>query len=271
MAETDLHRDLMFMAIETLQARYALDPQVYVSGNLLVFYIKGDRLRHVSPDVFVVKGVPKRRRDNYLIWEEGKGPDIVFEFTSKSTREEDIDDKFSLYRDKLKVPEYFLFDPTGDYLKPNLRGYRLVQGEYVPIEPVAGRLPSEVLGLHVEQVGSELRFYDPATAQYLPTNQERLNQETTARQHAEADRHRSEAARHKAEAERQSSEEARRKAEAERQSSEEARHKAEAERQSSEEARHKAEAEVERLRREIEELRHRSTPPDASGGDAARQ
>jgi Uma2 family endonuclease len=186
MAETDVHRDLMIDTIKRLQLRYAADPNVYVSGNLLVFYIPGDRLRHLSPDVFVVKGVPKHRRDNYLVWEE-KGLDVVFEYTSKTTRDEDIDDKFWLYRDQLKVPEYFLFDPLGDYLKPNLQGYRLVQGDYVPIEPVDGRLPSEVLGLHLEQVGSDLRLYDPATGQYLPTPEERLADETSARQQAEAE------------------------------------------------------------------------------------
>ena len=55
-----------------------------------------------------------------------------------------------------------MFDPTEDYLTPPLQGFRLVDGEYLPIEPVDGRLPSEVLGLHLEQDGRELRLYDPA-------------------------------------------------------------------------------------------------------------
>src|SRR5258708_29698389 len=76
MAETDHHRKLMHDLIETLDAHFAADPMVYVSGNLLLFYVPGDRLRHLSPDVFGVKGVPKRQRLNYLTWEEGKEPDI---------------------------------------------------------------------------------------------------------------------------------------------------------------------------------------------------
>src|SRR5262245_13857684 len=95
-AETDLHRELMFALIQMLQAWYAGDPNVYVSGNLLVFYERGNRLRHLSPDVFVVKGVPKRLRDNYLIWEEGKSLDLVIELTSKTKKDEDIDDKMWL-------------------------------------------------------------------------------------------------------------------------------------------------------------------------------
>jgi Uma2 family endonuclease len=125
MAETDDHRELMVALIKTLQAYYAGDPMVYVSGNLLLFYEEGNRRRHVSPDVFVIKGVPKHRRDNYLLWEEGKGPDFVIELTSSSTRGEDIEAKFALYRDRLQVPECFLFDPHEDYLDPPFQGYRL--------------------------------------------------------------------------------------------------------------------------------------------------
>ncbi len=69
MAETDLHRTLMLDLIETLKLRYVDDADTYVSGNLLIFYEQGNKRRHVSPDVFVVKGVPKRQRLNYLVWE----------------------------------------------------------------------------------------------------------------------------------------------------------------------------------------------------------
>ena len=99
MAETDWHRDLMMALIQTLGAYYAAEPLVYVSGNLLVFYKPGNRRRHLSPDVFVVKGVGKHQRPNYLIWEEGKGPEVVIELTSRTTREEDIEEKHELYQD----------------------------------------------------------------------------------------------------------------------------------------------------------------------------
>ena len=79
MAETDWHRILMIDLIQTLEGWFADDPKVYVSGNLLMFYVEGDRRRHLSPDVFVVKGVPKHERLYYLLWEEKKGPDVVIE------------------------------------------------------------------------------------------------------------------------------------------------------------------------------------------------
>ncbi|HEY7159477.1 MAG TPA: Uma2 family endonuclease [Gemmataceae bacterium] len=180
MAETDHHRDLMNDLIKTLQAYYAGDPMVYVSGNLLLFYEPGNRRRHISPDVFVAKGVPKHQRLNYLIWEEGKGPDVTIELTSSSTRHEDRETKFRRYRDVLRVKEYFLFDPFGDYLKPPLQGYRLRAGAYQPIRPLQGRLPSKMLGLHLERRGSDLRLYDPSAKQWLPTPQERIAQSEDA-------------------------------------------------------------------------------------------
>ncbi len=185
MAETDIHRTLMIALIQTLQAHFAADPSAYVSGNLLLFYEEGNRRKHVSPDVFVVLGVGMRLRDHYLMWEEGKGPDLVIELTSKTTRSEDVKKKMDLYRDVLRVAEYFLFDPLQDYLRPSMQGFRLVEGRYEPIEAVDGRLPSEVLGLHLERAGSELRLLDPATGRWLLTPEERAEAERTR---AEAER-----------------------------------------------------------------------------------
>src|SRR5205823_3313428 len=142
-----------------------------------------------SPDIFVVRGIPKTpERLCYLVWKEGKTPDAVIELTSRSTREEDLDDKFEIYQNLLKVSEYFLFDPQDEYLEPSLRGYRLIDGRYVAIEPVDGRLPSEVLRLHLERDGWVLRLYDPATREWLPTiweEQERRQRAEEARQQAQ--------------------------------------------------------------------------------------
>jgi len=160
MAETPLHRQNLTDQIAMLSGWFADEPLVYVSGTMFVYYVRGNRNKHVAPDVFVVRGIPKDKpRKTYRIWEEGKSLDAVMELTSQSTREEDEEDKFILYRDELKVPEYFLFDPYAEYLVPPLKGYRLIRRKYVPIEPVAARLPSEVLGLHLEANGPVLRLY----------------------------------------------------------------------------------------------------------------
>jgi Uma2 family endonuclease len=187
MAETDRHRELMEDLIRTLEAFYATQPLVYVSGNLLIFYEQGNRRRHISPDVFVVKGVAKHERLNYLVWEERKGPDVVIELTSSSTRREDVQTKHRLYRDTLRVKEYFLFDIFSDYLDPPLQGYRLRGGDYHSIRPVRVRLPSRVLGLHLERAGKDLRLYNPASGQWLPTEDERTAEAEARAARAEAE------------------------------------------------------------------------------------
>jgi Uma2 family endonuclease len=181
MAETDYHRELMIDLIESLKAFYADDPRVYVSGNLLLFYQEGDRRKHLSPDVFVVPGVGNHLRENFLMWEEGRGPRFVIELTSSSTRKEDTHKKKALYRDVLKVREYFLFDPHGDYLKPPMQGWRLVKGVYQSIRAAEGRLPSLTTGLHLERRGAELRLWNPETKTLLPTPHEALEDATRSR------------------------------------------------------------------------------------------
>ena len=176
MAETDWHRDIMYALIKVLQSFYATDPRVYVSGNLLLYYVPGNKRRHVSPDVFIGKGVPKRQRPYYLLWEEGKSPNLVIEVTSSSTRSEDTKKKFLLYQDVLKVLEYFSFDPFEEYLRPSFQGYRLRKGKYVPIPPIGGKLSSSVLGLQLERDGLDLRLFDPKSHQWLPTPEERIAQ-----------------------------------------------------------------------------------------------
>jgi hypothetical protein len=158
----------------------------------------------------------------------------------------------------LRVKEYFLLDPLGDYLDPSLQGHRLRGGQYHPIRAVAGRLPSRMLGLHLERGGRELRLYDPAAERWLPTPLERADVAETALQFAEMERLAAEAAQRDAEAAQRTAEEAQRTAEAARQLAQVAQRNAEVARQQSEE-------DNERPRRELAETRRRL----AQEGDAA--
>ncbi len=171
-AETDVHRQLMFELIGMLQAFFRADPHVYISGNLFLYYQEGDPRRVVAPDVFVVPGIPNEPRRTYKLWEEEVVPAVVFELTSRSTRREDLHSKYDLY-ERLGVREYFLFDPLGEYLRPPLQGYRLHQGRYRPLAVDAdGSLWSAALGLALHARGAQLRLYDPAGQRWLPTPQE---------------------------------------------------------------------------------------------------
>jgi Uma2 family endonuclease len=175
-AETPFHRDTLFLCIDVLRRWFTAAPNVYVSGAMMLYYERGNPRRWVSPDVQVTLGIPREpERRVYKTWVEGKMPDVIIEATSRSTQREDEEFKFELYR-RLGVREYFLFDPEGDYLDPPLAGYRLAAGEYRPIQPVGGRLPSDVLRLHLQADGAALRYFDPATGQRILSSQEEVEQ-----------------------------------------------------------------------------------------------
>jgi Uma2 family endonuclease len=167
MAESDLHRKLMTDLIERLTARYAGEPNTYVSGNLLVYFERGNPYRVLAPDGFVAFDVPNRLRRTFKTWEEGKFPDVVFEITSKTTEREDMSHKFDIYQNEWRVKEYFLFDPFEEYLEPSLLGYRRGRGELKIIKPSRGRLTSKLLGITLERDGTRLLLRDVATGQEL--------------------------------------------------------------------------------------------------------
>ena len=171
MGETDLHRDAMVRHIELLK-RFFQDQLVYVSGDLLVYYEQGNPRKFVVPDAFVVKGLKQVRRRTFRIWNERIPPHFVLETTSKKTKNKDLKDKPSIYA-SIGVREYFLFDPTSDYLDPPLQGNRLVNGVYCRINPeVDGALVSTELGLKLALVSDELEFFRIDTGERLLTAEE---------------------------------------------------------------------------------------------------
>ncbi|MBL8892084.1 MAG: Uma2 family endonuclease [Planctomycetaceae bacterium] len=192
MGETDDHREAMVRVIELLKNHYH-GQKVYVSGDLLVYYEQGNAQKFVVPDAFVAKGIAQSRRRVYRLWVEGVVPQVVIETTSKSTRIKDTTDKPQIFA-KLGVCEYFLHDPTGEYLEPSLQGYRLHHGEYVAIEPDSqGGLFSKELGLVLRITEGELNFFDAKSSRRLLTNAESANVEAEARQVEAEARQRAEA------------------------------------------------------------------------------
>jgi Uma2 family endonuclease len=203
MGETGTHARVALMNIYGALYCYFLNNlTVAVHADMFVYYVKGDPKRNVCPDAFVAMDVPNEPdRRSYKVWKEGKAPDVVFEVTSKKTRKQDLTKKFEIYRDVLRVREYFLFDPFEEYLDPSLQGHRLVAGSYQPIAMIKGRMPSEVLGLELQRDVVDLRFYNPLTGKLLPSVHELAREVDLARREAEVVELKAEVARLKAEQE----------------------------------------------------------------------
>ena len=175
MAETDRHRKLMMDFIQMFEHHFREANNIYVSGNLLIYYEEGNPRKSIAPDVFVVFGAGKKPRRTYLTWEEGNTPDFVLEVASPSTYQHDFGSKKELYASVLAVKEYYIYDPYGD-ITPSFVGYRLVNGEYQEIAFVDGRLPSTVLDLELAEHEGNLRLYNPATQRWLQPPEERAEQ-----------------------------------------------------------------------------------------------
>ncbi len=169
MAETDLHRRLLTQATDLLILHFASNPGVYVSGNLMVYYQEGKPQACLSPDCFVAFGVGPGDRKTFKTWAEGVLPAVVFEFTSHSTRDNDLVKKFAIYQDVWEVSEYFLFDPYEEYLNPPLQGFqRDRRGILRPIVPDAdGSVFSERLNLKISRDGRTLAYNDAETGERL--------------------------------------------------------------------------------------------------------
>ena len=186
MGETDRHRNAMVRHIEIL-SRYYAGQQVYVSGDLLLYYEEGNPHKFIVPDALVAKGVAPGERRIYKLWEEHKAPDVVIETTSRKTRKKDATVKPALYA-QIGVREYFIFDPERDYLTPPLQGFRLAGANYERIVPDAeGRLLSTELGMFLSLSERDIEFDVESTGERLLTGGEVALREREARRAAEAE------------------------------------------------------------------------------------
>ena len=193
MAENDAQRNAIMYGISALTRHFRRRRDVYVSGDLLIYYEEGNPRVSIAPDVFVVFGVEKRERPNYKLWEEGQAPAFVLEVASPSTWRDDVGRKRSVYA-QLGVREYWQYDPAGEYLAARLQGERLTPSGYER-QPVATGLDgtltlrSERLGLELRVApGREMRFRDPATGLDLRNHDEEAEgrlEEAAARAAAE--------------------------------------------------------------------------------------
>lgn len=134
------------------------------------------------PDLLVSRNADLElliEQNGYAIDSQGKPPEFVLEVASPTTGVND----YTLKRDDYErygVQEYWRFDPSGgEYHDAALAGDRLVNGRYEPIpiewlDDERHRGYSEALGLYLCWEYGELRWYNPATGNYLQTYEEEV-------------------------------------------------------------------------------------------------
>ena len=176
--------------LENMTTGLLLDwPEVGIYSDVFLFWMRRQPRRY-APDLFVLPRVRKlkRERQSVYLWKEPSRCVFVLEVLSDSNEEEDPEERFRAYRDGAKINEYFLCDPRPT--PPRVWGYRLQEGEYVPIPPdERGRIWSDQLkgwfGVNAQgqvqvwnEAGDEMPRYEDAL--------QRLKEEARLRQAAEA-------------------------------------------------------------------------------------
>ena len=177
MADTDLHLYWIKRVQDMLETYFSQNPEVYISGNIMMYDVEGPMRTAVSPDILVAFGLGQKFRRTYKVWEEGKPPDFVMEFSSKRTYQNDLDEKMALYA-RMNIPDYFLYDPDRRYLPSPLMGFRLVAGTYVEIASDSDDgIRSEILDLNFHLTEDGLTLYNPRAQEWLQTRAEKAEAE----------------------------------------------------------------------------------------------
>lgn len=161
LAETSVHVDAIINAVVALR-QYVAGQSAIVLADQFLYYAEGFPKLRVAPDVMVIENVVPGPRDNYKTWEEGAVPSVIFEMTSQSTQKYDQETKRTLY-EQLEIPEYWLFDPKGEWIPEQLRGYRLAGDRY---EAITDSI-SPALGLRLAIADTLIDFYRLDTGEKL--------------------------------------------------------------------------------------------------------
>ena len=145
--ETQRHYLQMGLLLETLQPWLAQRGTGYAGGDMFLYFspaqIRGEYF--CGPDVFVVLDVSQDERKSWVVWQEGKGPDVVIELLSESTGNYDKTVKKRIYHDQVHVPEYYWYDPFDP---DDWAGFRSDGVDYQPLpRDSSGRMFSPQLQL----------------------------------------------------------------------------------------------------------------------------
>jgi len=217
MAETHIHVRAIMLLHQALEDFFRDRPDVFVASDMFWYWEEGNSDLKVAPDVMAVVGARPRdplERRCYFSWEEGGiVPAVVFEMASEGTWRKDLGEKRDRYQ-RLKVPEYFIFDPEVLYLNTPIIGSACkTTGMSAFLRPAPEVFESQ-LGFQLRAEDSMLRLIDSRTNQTILTRAEQVRRAhsqldqaqalaATEKQRADAEKQRADAVAKLAEAEKQ--------------------------------------------------------------------
>ncbi len=171
MGETTVHIKLLANFLNILKVFFKDRQDVFLSGNLNLYFEEGNSRKWFAPDLLIAFGVPNVERSSYLLWRERVFPQVIIEIASEKTWRHDIDEKLRLY-EELGAEEYYVLDPEFAFLPAPLMAFRR-QGETLAESSVAdGKIFSPRLGLEIVYEANTFRLFNPQTNEFLRTLEE---------------------------------------------------------------------------------------------------
>ncbi len=217
--ETLRHKHQMDLLLETIYPYLEKRQNGFAGGNMFVYFslsqVKNQDYK--GPDFFCVLDVEQKERKSWVVWEEGKAPDVVIELLSPSTASSDKNEKKKIYQNKMRVPEYFWYDPFNP---DDWQGFSLAKGVYQPLKlDGCDRYISEQLQLALVRWQGVYRGIDTVWLRWQTLDGDLL---PTDKEVSEVEKQRADEAQQLAEVEKQRADEAQQRANEEKQRAESA-------------------------------------------------
>jgi len=236
MAENTDQYEWIVRIKENLEVLFGNQDDVFIAADLFWYPMRShpnqtsddQEKKSLAPDVMVVFGRPKGRRQSYKQWEENNiPPAVVFEILSPSNSDADMAEKLLFYQQH-GVQEYYVYDPETYVLEVRVRR----RNKLLEITEVDGWI-SPRLGIKFDTSHGELIIYGPDGKKFI-TTQERSDEAKMQMQMIQQERQRAQQAEQRAEQERQRAEQERQRVQQAEQLVQQAEQRVEQERQRAE-------------------------------------
>ena len=171
MGESSVHIKLLANLLSILKLYFKNRQDVFLSGNMNLYFEKGNSRRWFAPDLLVAFGVPNVERSSYLLFREKVFPQVIFEIASEKTWRNDVDEKLRTY-EQYGAEEYYVLDPEYAYLSAPLMAYRSKNDKLSPVAVSDDRIFSPRLGLEIVWAENDFRLYNSTANKFLLTLEE---------------------------------------------------------------------------------------------------
>lgn len=175
MGENSIHIQLLANLLNILKIFFKGRQDVFLSGNMNLYFEEGNPRRWYAPDLLVAFGVPNVERSSYLLWREKVFPQVIIEISSEKTWRNDIDEKLRMY-EEFGAEEYYVLDPEFGYLPSPIMAYRRKSDMLAELNVIDNRILSPRLGLEIVLEANAFRLFNRRTNEYLRTLEESENE-----------------------------------------------------------------------------------------------